>query len=205
MSPFSAKFGWRQFSQGYKESKGIETVKFITWDEINQIPADQAIIYATPTPIHVYNTTAVGIVNNTIKCQQSHAMEMRYFWLLDQYWQKYLDISHQLKHHTGIVTQHVHPYYIHESTSTTLLSRAMVPSAWRGCAEILGDTYRRQVALPRITNKRVQDSTQDPAHPYLQNFGPYVQTKIGQQKPEQPFVQLQQRTDVINSYTNIRT
>ncbi len=36
-----------------------------------------------PIPIHSDNTTTVGIVNNTIKCQQSRAMEMRYFWLLD--------------------------------------------------------------------------------------------------------------------------
>ncbi len=36
-----------------------------------------------PTPIHVDNTTTVGIVNNTIKRQRSRAMEMRYFWLLD--------------------------------------------------------------------------------------------------------------------------
>ena len=47
------------------------------------------------TPFHVYNTTAVGIVNNTIKRQRSRDMEMRYFWLLGQYFQKYLDISHQ--------------------------------------------------------------------------------------------------------------
>ena len=36
-----------------------------------------------PTPIHIDNTTTVGIVNNTIKRQKSRAMEMRYFWLLD--------------------------------------------------------------------------------------------------------------------------
>ncbi len=36
-----------------------------------------------PTPIHIDNTTTVGIVNNTIKQQCSHAIEMRYFWLLD--------------------------------------------------------------------------------------------------------------------------
>ncbi len=34
-----------------------------------------------PTPIHIDNTTTVGIVNNPIKCQQSRSMEMRYFWL----------------------------------------------------------------------------------------------------------------------------
>ncbi len=36
-----------------------------------------------PTPIHIDNTTTIGIVNNTIKQQQSCAIEMRYFWLLD--------------------------------------------------------------------------------------------------------------------------
>ncbi len=36
-----------------------------------------------PTPIHINNTTMVGIVNNTVKRQQSRAMEMQYFWLLD--------------------------------------------------------------------------------------------------------------------------
>ena len=36
------------------------------------------------TPNHIGNTTAVGIVNNTINRQRSRAMEMIYFWLLDQ-------------------------------------------------------------------------------------------------------------------------
>jgi hypothetical protein len=35
------------------------------------------------TPIQIDNTTTVCIVNNTIKQQQSGAMEMRDFWLLD--------------------------------------------------------------------------------------------------------------------------
>jgi hypothetical protein len=36
-----------------------------------------------PTPIHINNTTTIGIVNNTIKRQCSHAIETQYFWLLD--------------------------------------------------------------------------------------------------------------------------
>ena len=168
-----------------------------------------------PEPIHVDNTTAVGIVNNTIKRQRSRAMEMRYFWLLDQYCQKYLNIYHQpgqenlgyypTKYHTGTFTQHVRPYYIHESTSPKLLLRVMMPSDWRGCVKILGDPYRRQVPLPRIPDNRAQDSTRDPAHPYVKTFGTSVQMKLGQRKTERPFVQLQRRTDVINIYTNIRT
>ena len=48
-----------------------------------------------PTPIHVDNTTTTVIVNNTIKRQRSHAMEMRmrYFWLLSQEAQKMLTVS----------------------------------------------------------------------------------------------------------------
>ena len=37
-----------------------------------------------PTPIHCDNTTAVGVVNSSIKRQRSRAMNMRYFWLLCQ-------------------------------------------------------------------------------------------------------------------------
>jgi hypothetical protein len=42
-----------------------------------------------PTPIHIDNTTTIGIVNNTAKRQHSRAMEMQYFWLLDGKTQNY--------------------------------------------------------------------------------------------------------------------
>jgi hypothetical protein len=42
-----------------------------------------------PTPIHIDNTTTVGIVNNTIKRQRSRLMEMQYFWLSDGETQQY--------------------------------------------------------------------------------------------------------------------
>ena len=48
-----------------------------------------------PTPIHVDNTTTVGIVNNTIKRQRSRAMEMHYFWLLDGEVQKLFRFYYQ--------------------------------------------------------------------------------------------------------------
>ena len=72
-------------------------------------------------------------------------------------------------------------------------------------AEILGDPYRIQVPLPRIPNNQAQDSTRDSAQPYVQTLSTYGQTKLGQRKPEQSFIQRQQGTGVINSYTNIRT
>ncbi len=73
-----------------------------------------------PTPIHIDNTTAVGIVNSTIKKQKSHAMEMQYFWLLDQEAQKYFNFAYQpgqeymgdypLKEHPGGHHVHMRPY-----------------------------------------------------------------------------------------------
>jgi len=113
-----------------------------------------------PTPIHIDNTTAVGIVNNTIKRQRSRAMEMRYFWLLDTEAQKTFTFhytpgqenlaDYPSKHHNGEVHQHARPYYVHTKQSPRFLLRAMKPSARRGCVETIGSPYRNQVNLPRL-------------------------------------------------------
>ena len=98
-------------------------------------------------PIHIDNTTAAVIVNNTIKRQRSRAMEMRYFWLLDQEKNKYFKFYYQpgqenlvdypSKAHTGTINTHVRPYYLHMDSSPILLTRADIPSARRGCTEII--------------------------------------------------------------------
>ena len=121
-----------------------------------------------PTPIHVDNTTAVGIVNNSIKRQRSRAMEMRYFWLLCQEAQRILDISHHpgqenmgdypTKAHFGQIHRHVRSYYLHEPNSPTILYRASMPSTWQGCAEILGDRYHGKIPLPQIPRDRGPDT-----------------------------------------------
>ena len=113
-----------------------------------------------PTPMHIDNSTTVGIVNNTIKKQKSRSMEMRYMWLLDQEAQK-LFAFHQhpgqenlgdypSKHHTGDIHQHVRPYYVHMDNSPTHLPRAQMPRTRRGCDKILGDGYRRKIPLPSV-------------------------------------------------------
>ena len=86
------------------------------------------------TPVHVDNTTGVGIVNNTIKRQRSHAMEMRYFWPLDQTTQRYINVYYQpgagnmgdypSKAHTGHIHKHVRPYYVQTNNSPRELPRA---------------------------------------------------------------------------------
>ena len=71
-----------------------------------------------PTPTHVDNTTAVGIVNSTIKRQRSGAMNMRYFWLLCQEAQPILNVryhpgqenlgNYQIKLHLVILLEEVY-------------------------------------------------------------------------------------------------
>ncbi len=113
-----------------------------------------------PTPIHIYNTTTVGIVNNMIKRHKSQAIEMRYFWSLDSKTQQYFKFyyqpglenlgNYQSKHPTADIHQHVRPYYVHMNNSPTLLPRAMKPSTCQGCAEIPGDPYTKKFPLPSI-------------------------------------------------------
>ena len=87
-----------------------------------------------PTPIHVDNTTAVGIVNSTIKHQRSRAMNMRYFWLLCQEAQRILNVryhpqaenlvDYQIKLHNGPHHKRVRPFDVHTNNSPRFLQRA---------------------------------------------------------------------------------
>jgi hypothetical protein len=114
-----------------------------------------------PTPIHIDNSTTVGIVNNTIKRQKSRSMEMRYFWLLDGAINKLFDFKYQpglenladypSKAHPGSHHLEVRPYYVHTDESPRFLLRAAKPSVRRGCVNKPRDTYVRKYPLPSIT------------------------------------------------------
>jgi hypothetical protein len=43
--------------------------------------------------VHCDNATAVGITNNTVKCQRSFLIEMMYFWVCDKVAQHSYDIK----------------------------------------------------------------------------------------------------------------
>jgi hypothetical protein len=115
-----------------------------------------------PTPIHIDNSTTVGIVNNTIKRQKSRSMEMRYFWLLDGAVQKQFAFSHHpgeeiladypSKAHTAPHHRLMRPFFTHQHNSPLYLLRAKLPSARRGCVEKPGSTYldslRRRIPTP---------------------------------------------------------
>ena len=117
-----------------------------------------------PTPIHCNNTTAVGIVHNTIKRQRSRAMNMRYFWLLCQEAQRILAIRHhpgqenlgdyQTKLFNGTHHSCVRPFYQHTKDSSQVLPRAQRPSVRQGHVESGNkDPYMRRNPLPWIPTK----------------------------------------------------
>jgi hypothetical protein len=64
-----------------------------------------------PTPLRTENSTAVGILNETIKQKRSKSMDMRYHWLTDRVRQKQFDVywrpgrenlgDYHTKHHSA--------------------------------------------------------------------------------------------------------
>ena len=113
-----------------------------------------------PTPIHIDNSTTVGIVNNTIKRQKSRSMEMRYFWLLDgkvqqlfsfQYHPGFENLAdYPSKSHPGTHHQAVRNYYLHTPTSPRFLERAAKPSKRRGCVDQGKPTYYSRHLIPAL-------------------------------------------------------
>ena len=113
-----------------------------------------------PTPIHVDNSTTVGIVNNTIKRQKSRSMEMRYFWLLDGKVQKLFSFQYHpgfenladypSKSHPGTHHQAVRNFYLHMPNSPRFLERAAKPSKRRGCVVQGKPTYYSRHLIPDL-------------------------------------------------------
>jgi hypothetical protein len=74
-------------------------------------------------PVHCNNATAVGIANNTVKCQHLRLMEMRFFWISDKVAQDMYALSwhpgkenladYQSKQHAGSHHVVVCPWYLH--------------------------------------------------------------------------------------------
>eukprot|EP00804_Cyclotella_cryptica_P000099 CCRYP_013740-RA/>CCRYP_013740-RA protein AED:0.54 eAED:0.62 QI:0/0/0/1/0/0/2/0/116 len=85
-----------------------------------------------PTPIHVDNSTTVGIVNNTIKRQKSQSMEMGYFWLLDRKYNSYSMFSTTQGSRIWQITL---AKVIRGVVFSQFLERAAKPSKRRGCVD----------------------------------------------------------------------
>jgi hypothetical protein len=95
-----------------------------------------------PTPVTCNNSTAVSIANNTVKKQQSRAMEKNFFWMTDQVTLGNFNVSwhpgqenladYFMKHFDARHHQTVRPYYLHMHNSSRTHSERVCwnPSRW---------------------------------------------------------------------------
>ena len=91
------------------------------------------------TPMKTDNSTATGIINNTIKQKRSKAIDMRFYWLQDRVQQGMFDVyrapglnnlaDYPTKHHSGKYHKAVRGIYLSEANS---------PTTVQGCIELLG-------------------------------------------------------------------
>ena len=106
-----------------------------------------------PTPIYVDNSAVHGIANNTIKRQQSRAMNMMYYWIVDQVTQQVFKViwapgiqnlaDYFTKHHMAAHYQKVRPYYLSYHNSPHTLANAPAPRRLRGCVNTPNGKYTR--------------------------------------------------------------
>ena len=106
------------------------------------VPMRQALIemgHPQPaTPMKTDNSTATGILNNTIKRKRSKAIDMRFYWLRDRvkqgmfdvYWEPGLNnlADYPTKHHSG---KH------HKMVRSIYLSEVNSPTTVQGCIDLL--------------------------------------------------------------------
>jgi hypothetical protein len=91
-----------------------------------------------PTPLGTDNSTALGILNETIRQKRSKAMDMRYHWLTDRVRQKQSDVywcpgcenlgDYQTKHHSAQHHKDMRGLILHQANSLQVL---------RGCVKLL--------------------------------------------------------------------
>jgi hypothetical protein len=91
-----------------------------------------------PTPLRTNNSTALGILNETIKQKRSKEMDMRYHWLTDRVRQKQFDVywrpgreslgDYHTKHHSAQHHKDMRGLILHQANSRQVL---------RGCVKLL--------------------------------------------------------------------
>jgi hypothetical protein len=110
------------------------------------------------TPLQTDNSTAFGILDETIKQKRSKAMDMRYHWLTDRVRQKQFDVHWRsgreniedchTKHHSGQHHKDMRVLILHEANSLQVL---------RGCVKLFP---LPQPSLRARTDARTNPSAQ---------------------------------------------
>jgi hypothetical protein len=111
-----------------------------------------------PTPLRTDYSTTFGILNETIKQNESKSMDMRYHWLTDRVLQNQFDIyfrsgrenlgDYHTKHHSAQHHKDMHGFILHQANSLQLL---------RGCVKLLP---LPQPPLRACTDARTNPSAQ---------------------------------------------
>jgi hypothetical protein len=84
-----------------------------------------------PTPLRTDNSTAFGILNETVKQKRLKAMDMRYHWLTDRFRQKQFDVywrpgreniaDYHTKHHSAQHHKDMRGLILHQANSLQVL------------------------------------------------------------------------------------
>jgi hypothetical protein len=111
------------------------------------------------TPLRTDNSTAFGILNETIKQKRSKSMDMKYYWLQDRVRQKQYDVywrpgkdnldDYHTKHHAAQHHQDMRPIMLHQANSLNIL---------RGCVKLPQPQLRKHTDTQ--TFQRTLTSTQ---------------------------------------------
>jgi hypothetical protein len=111
------------------------------------------------TPLRIDNSTAYGILNETIKQKRSQFIDMKYYWLQDRVRQKQFDVywrpgkdnlgDYHSKHHPAQHHQDMRPILIHQANSLNVLL---------GCAKLPQPKLRHPTYTH--TSQRTLRSTQ---------------------------------------------
>jgi hypothetical protein len=91
-----------------------------------------------PTPLRTDNSTAFGILNETIKQKRLKAMDMRYHWLADRVRQTQFDVYWRPgRENIGDYHTKHHPEQHHKDMRGLILHQADSLQVLRGCAKLL--------------------------------------------------------------------
>jgi hypothetical protein len=114
-----------------------------------------------PKPLRTDNSTAFGILNETIKQKRSKAMDMRYHWLTNRVRQKQFDVywrpghenlrDYHTKHHSAQHHKDMRGLILHQANSLQVL---------RGCVKLLPLPYP-----PRGASTRTHEKIEVPREP----------------------------------------
>jgi hypothetical protein len=115
-----------------------------------------------PTPLRTDNSTASGILNETIKQKRSKSMDMWYHWLIDRVRQKQFDVywgpgrenlgDYHTKHHSAQYHKDMRGLILHQENSLQVL---------RGCVKLLSlPQPRLRTRANARTNPSAQRATQ---------------------------------------------